>query len=90
MERIYKYPLEWKAEQTIELPLVGALTVQMQNHTPCLWAVVNEEVPTVKIKVYMVGTGQEIDCVEKELAYLNTVQYGVYVWHFFIEGNTNV
>ena len=90
MERIYKYPLEWKAEQTIELPLLVALTVQMQNNIPCLWAVINEEAPAVKMTVYMVGTGQDMNFVEKNPSYLNTVQYGGYVWHFFLAVNTDI
>lgn len=59
---IYKYQLKVTDTQKIELP-VGAeiLTVQIQNETPCLWALVDPngiEKETRIIEVF--GTGHPI------------------------------
>ena len=57
--RIWKYPLEVADGQNLSLP-TGAkiLTVQMQGGTPCLWALVDEDMPTTETRAIAIyGTG---------------------------------
>lgn len=90
MHSIYKYPLKVCGGQEITLP-VGAkiLSVQMQNETPCIWALVNTDarIPKVEQKlIRMIGTGHNIQD-PFILEYIGTIQTdgGQFVWHVFIE-----
>jgi hypothetical protein len=92
MKNIYKYKLEMKPVQEIELPLIEVLDVQLQNGIPCLWAVVADNpdsyfVKTNMIRVHCFGTGTED--VEHNyhngLNYISTVQIGGFVFHYFWE-----
>jgi len=87
MKNIYKYKLEASVWQLIEAPFVKMLDIQIQGNTPCLWAIVDDEVPNKKIKVVMVGTGTaDVDdqCVA-DMNYISTTQIGGYVFHWFWE-----
>lgn len=85
MITIYKYPLQVTSEQTIDLP-IGAklLTVQTQNSTPCLWAMIRTSDYTKKIKVFTFGAGHPIP-FEFQGDYLGTYQLedGRLVFHVF-------
>lgn len=85
MNRIFKYRLEVADEQEIELPS-GAriLTVQTQQGTPCLWAIVDDEDVASKRRIRVVGTGHPIRNISN-LSYVGTFQLmsGNLVFHVF-------
>lgn len=86
MQTIYKYPL---AEETITIHTpkrMEPLCVMLQDDWPYLWArvQVNPSEPLVPRTIYCQGTGKALPPVPT--TYLGTVQMGVYVWHFFMEG----
>lgn len=61
MMTIRKYQLEVTDEQEIELPNTHRLlSVQEQNGTPCLWALVDPDAASMKRMLRIFGTGQPI------------------------------
>ena len=84
MKKIFKYPLMTTDIQSLLIP-VGAeiLTVQVQGATPCIWALVNPELPEKQITVQTFGTGHHVDGEGK---YIGTYQLegGSLVFHVFI------
>lgn len=86
-KKIYKYPLKVADKQVIKLP-VGAeiLTVQTQNETPCIWALVNPENETQERHFEVFGTGHDVpNDMGIERKYINTFQLhgGGLVFHLF-------
>jgi hypothetical protein len=83
MQTIHKYPIDLVGEQTIEMPQDNTpLHVDTQRGVLCLWAMVNTESPTIKQKIYLLGTGHEVPS-DVHLTHISTIQDGPYVWHFF-------
>lgn len=83
--KIYKYPLEFKPEQTIDIPMgSNIIALQMQGKNPCIWAIVSPEAKTTPVIFRMYMTGEEIDNPQSK-AYVGTVQNMGYVLHFFID-----
>ena len=83
---IWKYPLEVVPQQTVEMPFGSKiLTVQVQQETPCLWALVDPGLYTVRREIHIVGTGHELEISLSALKYINTFQQanGSLVWHVF-------
>lgn len=81
---IYKYPLETTDEQKIEMPKgANILTVQVQNGTPCLWALVNPENRPEQRIISIFGTGNPIK--PANIVYIGTYQLmeGKLVLHVF-------
>ncbi len=85
MNVIYKYRLEWSPVQMVKLPLKRVLTIQIQDGTPCLWAMVDTDAPDVPVTVYMAGTGTHDVYDYERLKYINTTQFGAFVLHWFYE-----
>lgn len=85
MQVIYKYRLEWSPVQMVTLPLKRVLTVQLQEGTPCLWALVDTDAPEKPLTIRMVGTGTHDGCDFERLKYINTTQFGAFVLHWFYE-----
>lgn len=84
MKTIYKYTLDLKDKQQIELPLdADILSVQVQAEKICLWAKVSSTLPKEKRTIYIYVTGTEIE--KDNSSYVGTVQDGIYVWHIFIK-----
>ena len=85
MKTIYKYPLIITDSQIVEMPK-GAkiLTVQTQNDTVCLLALVDTERPPEQHTIFIFGTGHPF-LLNKSATYLGTVQTnnGMLVWHVF-------
>ena len=79
MKAIYKYQLP--AVGALQLPL-GAqiLTIQLQNGSPTLWALVEPDNTLVDRTISIVGTGWE---VEDNMEYICTYMDGPFVWHAF-------
>lgn len=93
---IYKYPLRVVDSQLVLMP-TGAkiLSVQAQNGTLCMWAVV-DEMPENQSNVsveyrtfYIFGTGNSIPAgmpthvVSDHKYFIGTVQMDGFVWHVF-------
>lgn len=93
--KIFKYPLpmevaglvaQWNLRSEIELP-AGAeiLSVQAQNNTPVLWALVDPEAPKEKRKLVLLNTGGEMPTDVSFHRFLGTFQLngGGLVFHLF-------
>jgi hypothetical protein len=86
--KVYKYPLELCARQTIHMPK-GAriLSVQVQRERICMWALIDPYAANEEREFYVVGTGQLLSEMPPPLEFLATVQMdrGALVWHVFAE-----
>jgi hypothetical protein len=82
---IYKYPIEVTDSQTARIP-EGAqiLDTQMQNGTPCIWALVDPDAVLRDRTVYVFGTGHHVP--SEPLQHIGTFQImgGNLVFHAFI------
>lgn len=82
---IYKYSIEVTDVQMVSMP-IGAeiLTVQVQNETPCIWALVDSNAPLENVKIRVHGTGHPVNG-EENLEYIGTFQLlgGRLVFHTF-------
>ena len=85
MQTVYKYRLEVQPVQIVKLPLKRVLTIQIQDGTPCLWALVDTDVPAMPLTIHMAGTGIQDGNDYERLKYTNTTQYGAFVFHWFYE-----
>lgn len=86
MRNIYKYPLELKAEQKLALKVVKVLDIQIQNNTPVLWAMVDDDdYEQSVIIIYCFGTGTaDVDLYKHlDLNFISTTQINGYVFHWF-------
>ena len=92
MLRIYKYPFEVQGELSIEMPKgASILTVQVQNGTPCIWAVVNDSQLVLEDRRFrLFSTGQHIDVNLTHMRYIGTFQLveGTFVGHLFEAGRS--
>lgn len=83
---IWKFPLEMKDEQVIQVPpMHRLLCVQFQQEQLCLWVEVNElQTARSDVTIAIVGTGHEIPNGFKH-SYIGTVQMygGTLVWHIY-------
>lgn len=85
MTVIYKYPFPIGDRFTLALPKgFQILSVQVQNGTPCIWALVKTESPEEIVRFRVFGTGHDITNV-KTCIHVGTIQMGSYVWHVFQE-----
>lgn len=84
-KKIYKYNLAINDEQVIYIPLVKILTVQMQNGSPKLWAIVDENVVEIPVQIYIFGTGHELP--EIDLNYISSFKSvgDMFIFHVFYE-----
>lgn len=85
-KRIWKYEIN-PNKVIVEMPK-GAeiLTIQTQNETPCIWALVNPENEKELRHFEVFGTGQNVYCdMGVERKYINTFQLdnGSLVFHLF-------
>ena len=90
MKVIYKYAIQLAPMQGVVMPR-GAeiLDVQVQRGEMQIWALVVDKRDQVQRRVYVHGTGCQID---PELAdiivkknHIGTVQMSGYAWHVFME-----
>lgn len=86
MIAIYKYPLEFKGTQEIEIPEESEiLEVQLQNGIPVLWAIVCDTNPKEKVVINMFMTGSPMNpCIYQK--HISTIQKDDIVLHFFEVG----
>lgn len=87
MGAVYKFKLEVTERQEVTMPKdAKMLCIQVQNGTPCLWALVEPKNPTENVAIRIHGTGHNINDAER-LEYIGTFQvrnYGL-VFHAFKE-----
>lgn len=86
MHRIFKYSLQIKDQQELELPKEAViLSVINQNNLPTIYALVNdnEGVDTEKYNFYILGTGHPARHLDSAIQFLNTIQIGPFIWHIF-------
>lgn len=83
--KIYKYELDYKDRQIVKAKILKPLSVQLQNKTVYLWAIVDENAINPETAIQMYGTGSEIDRTIP-LIYISTLQIGAFVYHYFVEG----
>lgn len=84
MKTIWKYPIPMGGF-TLEMPAnAHILTVQTQDGSPFLWAMVDTEAPTVERRFTVRGTGHGANGV-LETAYIGTFQLldGAFIGHLF-------
>lgn len=82
---IWKYILETTDSQELIMPKGACvLTVQVQNNTPCLWALVNPNAEKESRIFETFGTGQPICCAtDMQRNYIGTYQKHGLVLHVF-------
>lgn len=84
---IWKYILETTDSQELIMPKGACvLTVQTQNNTPCLWALVNPNAEKESRIFETFGTGHPICCAtDMQRNYIGTYQMhgGSFVLHVF-------
>ena len=84
--RIFKYPIKPGDYVEIEMP-IGAqvLDVQVQHNQPCLWALVDPELPKEKRYFRFAGTGHPIKEDLSQLSHIGSFQLleGALVFHLF-------
>lgn len=84
MQTIYKYPVNASSIFTLEMPEnAKILCVQTQNNQPCIWALVNTELPNTKRIFEVYATGEK--CNIEHQIYIGTFQLnnGSLVFHLF-------
>ena len=84
MVTIHKYQFEIADKVLIKMP-EGArvLSVQVQNDTPTIWAMVVTESKPVMREFRVYGTGNAVDTFAINGTYLGTIQHIGFVWHIF-------
>jgi len=82
MKTIWKYEFSPMAPNYFEMPN-GAeiLDIQVQNNTPCHWALVDTKQPKETRTFVIHGTGLKIR--DQKIKHIKTYQSGLYVWHVF-------
>lgn len=86
MRTVYKYPLEITDEQEITAAKGWRpLAVQKQGNDCYLWAEVDDQARLVPHKVYVHGTGHQLD--PNAIHYVGTLQLagGALIFHVFTE-----
>ena len=84
MQTIWKFPFQIEHKITIEMPEGAVLLhVDVQQNTPCIWAVVNPRAAAKPRQLRLYGTGTPIE--EKLGTHVGSFQMrnGLLVWHVF-------
>jgi hypothetical protein len=81
---IWKFPLKTTDEQTVEFP-EGAeiLSVQAQDNTPCVWALVNPKGKKMPKTFHIFGTGHNVPPAERKFIGTYQLHGGALVFHLF-------
>ena len=82
MKTIFKYKLEIKNEQTIEMPACAKiLSAKDQFGDLCIWAMIDTEQQVQPRTIRIIGTGHQV--VTGLVRHIETVIQGPMVWHIF-------
>jgi hypothetical protein len=80
---IYKYPIEFKPEQTIDgFAKMRFIYSNYQRGVMTLWAEVDETTEKIPRTVYVVPTGRVL--THRQHNYVGTFMQGDYVWHIYV------
>lgn len=85
MKRIWKFPCNICDQLTIDMPLgAKVLCVQMQHDEPCIWALVDDNMPLTPYPFAWRGTGHHCDGIDAA-KYIGTIQMqgGELIFHLF-------
>ena len=85
MTKIFKYPIRIEDNIKLMMPMhAKILCVQLQGGVPCIWALVDEDMPLYHRIFNIYGTGHPISNAEL-LEYIGTFQIdgGSFVFHLF-------
>lgn len=84
MKTVYKYLLNFPDGGEVLMP-AGAqiLRVELQNNTPCLWALVDSKAETWVRKFRFFGTGEPIPEDVVPSRYIGTIFFHFLVFHIF-------
>jgi hypothetical protein len=84
MKSIWKFPIEITDEQKVFMPQTAqVLSVQVQNGTPCIWALVDTEEQIAERTFIVHGTGHPCACEASEFIGTFQVRGGSLVFHLF-------
>ena len=84
MKSIWKFPLELREEQVVEMPLDSKiLSVADQGGQIVIWAEVYTEHRTEQVFFHIFGTGAVIPPSRCQRHYIGTVQLNRLVWHIY-------
>jgi hypothetical protein len=81
---IYKYPLELKSTQTLQIRN-GSIPLHVGKDPQgfiCLWCEVHEHALNVPAVIHMVGTGQPLP--NEAQMHIGSITVGEFVWHFYL------
>lgn len=84
-EVVWKFVVKLKAErQMVTMPAVAKIVYFGLDGSgdPCLWAIVDPDMPTEGRSFVVRGTGRHWTAAERG-EYVGTLVQGVYVWHCF-------
>lgn len=85
--QILKYPVgindEIKIHQDAEI-----LDMQFQGEQLCVWAIADIEKPEKTEQLIRMGTGWNMPSYAGD--YISTIQNGRFVWHYFLNCNSNL
>jgi hypothetical protein len=88
-QTIWKFPLAIEPRQVLLMPggarvLHVGVQANAMNNVLCLWALVDQTIPTSPRHFDIFGTGHEIPPADAGgRRYIGTAQMGQYVWHVF-------
>lgn len=85
MKTIHKFQIEITDSQIVEMPMKAKiLSVQVQRHVPCLWALVDTDYDLENRHIHVYGTGNPMDELA-EYVFIGTIQTqeSRFVWHVF-------
>lgn len=85
MKRIWKFGLSTNVITVLDIPegyLITSVGLDPSNK-PCIWAIVDPEAPTIKVRIRIVGTGEPLpeDCGVRN--FMGAIIAKPYVWHIF-------
>ncbi len=84
MRTIWKFP--FPVSDVVEIGMPGkavVLDIQMQNGTPCLWALVDPAQAIVLRQFRVYGTGNPIPDGHDLRQHVATFQQSPFVWHVY-------
>jgi hypothetical protein len=98
MITIHKYELKFSHALEMELGTVtkgGQRTLHILHVAPdpkgqpCIWCLVDTDLPKIQAEVYIVGTGQRAGFSD-HVKYVGTFQSAENVWHIFVKNLANL
>lgn len=82
MRTIWKFPFQVAGSFTVDMPAdAEILAVQLQGVVPCMWALVDTDLPVMTETFLIVGTGHRAP--DEGAVHVGTFQQGPFVWHVF-------